>query len=79
MPIAIIVVAQLLGTSLWFSTNSAADDLTRAWGVGPSGIGWLTNAVQLGFIVGTLSIAFTGLADRYRASRIFALSAVLGQ
>jgi MFS family permease len=46
--------------------------------VGPSGIGWLTNAVQLGFIVGTLSIAFTGLADRYRASRIFALSAVLG-
>ena len=78
MPIAIIVVAQLLGTSLWFSTNSAADDLTRAWGVGPSGIGWLTNAVQLGFIVGTLSIAFTGLADRYRASRIFALSAVLG-
>jgi MFS family permease len=78
MPIAIIVVAQLLGTSLWFSTNSAADDLTRAWGVGPSGIGWLTNAVQLGFIVGTLGIAFTGLADRYRASRIFALSAVLG-
>jgi MFS family permease len=78
MPIAIIVVAQLLGTSLWFSTNSAADDLTRAWGVGLSGIGWLTNAVQLGFIVGTLSIAFTGLADRYRASRIFALSAVLG-
>ena len=78
MPIAIIVVAQLLGTSLWFSTNSAADDLTRAWGVGPSGIGWLTNAVQSGFIVGTLGIAFTGLADRYRASRIFAISAVLG-
>lgn len=78
MPIAIIVIAQLLGTSLWFSANSAADDLTRAWDISVAGVGLLTNAVQLGFIIGTLGFAFTGLADRYRASRIFALSAVLG-
>ena len=26
-PVAVVVVAQLLGTSLWFSANSAADDL----------------------------------------------------
>jgi MFS family permease len=78
MPLVIIVVAQLFGTSLWFSANSASDDLTRAWGIGTAGIGLLTNAVQLGFIVGTLGFAFTGLADRYRASRIFGLCACLG-
>jgi MFS family permease len=77
-PIATIAIAQLFGTSLWFSANSAAPDLMRAWGIGISGIGLLTNAVQLGFILGTMTIALTGLADRFRASRIFVLSAVLG-
>ena len=77
-PIATIAIAQLLGTSLWFSANSAASDLMRAWSIGVSGIGLLTNAVQLGFILGTSVFALSGLADRFPASRIFALSAVLG-
>ncbi len=78
LPIALIVLAQLFGTSLWFSANSAADDLIRAWHLIPSDLGHLTNAVQAGFIVGTLGFSITGLADRYRASRIFALCALLG-
>ena len=77
-PVQVIVVAQLFGTSLWFSANSAADDLIRTWGVAPDVIGTLTNAVQLGFILGTLSFAVSGLADRYAASRIFAVCALLG-
>jgi predicted MFS family arabinose efflux permease len=77
-PVLIIVIAQLFGTSLWFSANSAADDLIRAWGIAPADIGTLTNAVQLGFILGTLTFAISGLADRFAASRIFAVCAVLG-
>ena len=77
-PVATIAIAQLFGTSLWFSANSAAPDLMRAWGIGISGIGILTNAVQLGFILGTSAFALSGLADRFPASRIFVLSAVLG-
>lgn len=77
-PILVIVIAQLFGTSLWFSANSAADELTRLWGLTPADLGWLTNSVQGGFIVGTLLFAFSGLADRFGASRIFALSSVLG-
>lgn len=76
--IAVIIVAQLFGTSLWFSANGATDDLVRSWGLTPADIGWLTNAVQLGFIVGTLVFAFSGWADRYAASRIFAVSSVMG-
>jgi hypothetical protein len=49
-PIPTIVTAQLFGTSLWFSANSAADDLIHVWGITPADIGTLTNAVQLGFI-----------------------------
>jgi len=77
-PVPVIVVAQLFGTSLWFSANSAADDLVRTWGIAPADIGTLTNAVQLGFILGTLTFAVSGLADRYPASRIFAVCAILG-
>lgn len=76
-PVAIIVVAQLFGTSLWFSANSAADALAVVWGIGPAEIGTLTNAVQLGFICGTLAFAVSGLADRFAASHIIAVCAVL--
>lgn len=76
--VAIIVIAQFLGTSLWFSANAAADDLRRAWGLTPADLGALTNAVQLGFISGTLMFALSGIADRFAASRIFAVCAVGG-
>lgn len=77
-PVFLIVVAQLFGTSLWFSANSAADDLIRTWGITQADIGTLTNAVQLGFILGTLGISISGIADRFPASRIFAICAVTG-
>ena len=77
-PIAIVVGAQLLGTSLWFSANASFDDLARAWQLGTGDLGRLTMAVQAGFILGTLTFALSGLADRFAASRVFAASAVVG-
>jgi hypothetical protein len=80
MPGAIgtIGIAQLFGTSLWFSANSTAADLMRVWHATAADMGWLTSAVQIGFILGTLAISSSGAADRYPASRIFVLSAVAG-
>jgi MFS family permease len=78
LAVAIVVLAEFLGTSLWFSANAAADDLRRAWGLAAADLGTLTGAVQLGFIAGTLLFALSGLADRYAASRIFAACAVAG-
>lgn len=77
-PVATIALAQLFGTSLWFSANSAADDLMRIWYVTASDIGWLTSAVQAGFIMGTLAIALGGIADGFRASRIFVIASIAG-
>lgn len=77
-PVPTIVLSQLFGTSLWFSANSAAGSLMQAWGITEADIGLLTNAVQLGFISGTLTFALTGLADRFEASRIFMVCALLG-
>ncbi|MFM8501387.1 MAG: MFS transporter, partial [Fluviibacter sp.] len=77
-PVSTIVVAQLFGTSLWFSANSAGGSLMQAWGISEADIGLLTNAVQLGFILGTLTFALTGLADRFDASKIFMVCALIG-
>jgi len=78
LAVALIVVAEFLGTSLWFSANAAADDLQRAWRLNAADVGTLTSAVQLGFIAGTLLFALSGLADRFHASRIFAVCALAG-
>lgn len=77
-PVSIISTAQLFGTSLWFSANSAAADLMRSWHASAADIGWLTSAVQAGFILGTLGMSVSGAADRFRASAIFVFSAIAG-
>jgi len=78
LAVPLIVLAQLFGTSLWFSANAAAASLVREWGLSTGDIGLLTNAVQLGFIAGTFGFAFSGLADRFPASRIVAACAAFG-
>lgn len=77
-PLVTIVIAQLFGTSLWFSVNGVGLALQEAVGLSESDLGLLTIAVQAGFITGTLVIATTGLADRVRASHLFAAAAVTG-
>jgi MFS family permease len=77
-PVATIVAAELFGTSLWFSGNAAAADLAKVWNLTTTEQAALLMAVQGGFIVGTLVLSLTGLADRFRASRLFAAAAVAG-
>lgn len=77
-PLPFIVIAQLFGTSLWFSINGVWISLANDLGVAESTLGHLTLMVQAGFITGTMSIAVTGLADRFKASRIFAVASFLG-
>jgi MFS family permease len=77
-PLLLIVLAELFGTSLWFSGNSAAADLRPLWNLNERDVGAMAVAVQLGFIVGTLAFALTGFADGFRASRVFAVCAWLG-
>ncbi len=77
-PLTIIVIAEFFGTSLWFSANGVADHLARDWGLTAVELGYLTSAVQLGFIAGTLLFAVSGLADRFASSRLFLVSALIG-
>jgi MFS family permease len=77
-PTVLVAIAELFGTSLWFSANSVTGALQSLWGLGPSSVGWLTASTQIGFILGTAILAVTGLADRYPASKIFCLACFTG-
>jgi len=73
-----LVIAQLFGTSLWFSSSAAMPSLIRSWSLSRADAGLLVSAVQAGFIVGTLLFALTNIADRLSASRVFFASACAG-
>lgn len=76
--VSVVVVAQCLGTSLWFSPAGAAAGLMARWQLDASGFAWLLAATQLGFIGGSLLLALTGAADRWPASKVFAWSCAIG-
>ncbi|QJQ95367.1 MULTISPECIES: nitrate/nitrite transporter [Halomonadaceae] len=78
MPVLIIAVAELFGTALWFTPNAVIADLQALWSLSTAELGWLTGAVQGGFLLGTLAIGLSGLADRLDASRLFAACCLLG-
>jgi MFS family permease len=74
----VIVASQFAGTSLWFAGNAVIGDLQREWGLAPQALGYVTSAVQLGFICGTLVFAFFAIADRHSPRLVFFACALLG-
>jgi MFS family permease len=58
-----IAVGILFAMSLWFSASAVSPALREEWSLSPSALAWLTLAVQLGFVVGTLVSAFLNLPD----------------
>jgi len=74
----VLVLAQLAGTSLWFTVNAVMPDLQRELGWPASAVGTLTSALQFGFIVGTLVFALLAIADRFHARNVFCVCALSG-
>ncbi|AKD03060.1 MFS transporter [Pontibacter korlensis] len=73
-----IVLSQFAGTSLWFAGNAVLPELQASLGLQQEALGWLTSAVQFGFILGTLCFAFFSLADRISPRLLFLLCSLLG-
>ena len=71
-----LALAIVFAMSVWFSASAVAPELTARWQLSVSAAAWLTLAVQLGFVFGTLASAILNLADRVPAIRLFAFSAI---
>ncbi len=74
----VIVLAQFAGTSLWFAGNAVVDDLIRELNLLEMFVGFITMAVQSGFIIGTLVFAFLNIADRFSPVKVFLFCALAG-
>ena len=53
-------------------------DLQRDWGLAENSVGYITSAVQLGFISGTLAFAFLAIADRFSPRWVFFICSLIG-
>lgn len=74
----VIIFSQFAGTSLWFAGNAVLGDLQRQWELGDAALSYITSAVQLGFIIGTLLFAFFTVSDRFSPRIVFFLCSLLG-
>jgi len=75
--LAWISLAQLGALSLWFSATAVLPSLHTPWMSGAARA-WISMAVTLGFVAGTVTSACLTLADYVGARRLFVVSAVGG-
>lgn len=62
----------LSGSAVFFAGSVAAPALARQWDLSDAQAAWLTSAVQLGFVAGTLLTVAFDLPDRFRPRRLLA-------
>lgn len=75
--LGVLAAAVLLALVPWFSAASVAPLIAAEWEISRLETALLTVAVQLGFVVGALAIAFSGAADVIPARRLIAGGALL--
>ena len=64
--------------SLWFVSAAILPEITAEAGLSPAGQAALSSGVQVGFVIGALTLAILGVADRYDPRRVIAVSALIG-
>ncbi len=74
--VLLTAVAVSLALSLWFAGSAVLPQLSEEWALSRGAQSWMTMSVQLGFVLGALLSASLNLADRIRATTLFALSAL---
>jgi MFS family permease len=75
--LTLIALAEFLAMTLWFSATAVTPALVRDLALSPGESAWLTMAVQVGFVAGTLAGALVNIADLVSAPRLVCAGACL--
>lgn len=75
--LALVCTTLVLTMITWFSATAVTPQIVTAFALGEAAAAGLTNAVQLGFVIGALVLALTGLADRWPPHVLMAGAALL--
>ena len=75
--IVLLIIAEIAAMSLWFVSAAILGDMSREANLSPGVQAAMSAAVQLGFVIGALASAVTGISDRFQPKYILALFALL--
>jgi MFS family permease len=71
----LLALVELFAMGLWFGVSAVAPQIAAEWHLDAATTAWLTLAVQLGFVAGTLISALLNLPDVIRTRNVLAVSA----
>ncbi len=75
--LAMVGAALILSMTTWFSATAILPELQRTFRLSAGGASWLTNAVQIGFVVAALGLSISGLVDVLPIRLVMAVSALI--
>ncbi len=75
--VALLCLAQIAALSLWFVSAAVLPEMTAEGLLSNARGAALSSAVQIGFVIGALSFAVLGLADRFDPRRVFLISGLV--
>jgi MFS family permease len=75
--LAILTLALILSMTTWFSATAILPELTAAWHLDGGARTWMTNGVQLGFVIGALGLSLVNLPDIAPLRLLMAAAATL--
>ena len=74
----ILSLAVLFSFTLWFSANAVVSQLSLEFDLSKAQVSLLSIMVTVGFIVGSLILAFFNIPDVFKTKNVFVFSAFLG-
>ncbi|MEM8569765.1 MAG: MFS transporter [Pseudomonadota bacterium] len=76
--VCLIAAVEVMTMSVWFVSAAILPDLIAEADLKPAAAAALSSAVQIGFVVGAISLALHGTPDRYDPRKVVAVSAIIG-
>ena len=75
--LGMLCTALVLSMTSWFSATALMPELRDTWKLSGPFLVWLTNGVQIGFVIGALALSLVNLPDIIRLNRLMAASAAM--
>ena len=75
--IGLLLLAEVGAMSLWFVSNAILPELAIEAEISAWTEGLLSTAVQVGFVIGAVMLAYHGTADRYDPRKVFAVGSIV--
>lgn len=75
--LGLVCAGVVLSMTTWFSATAITPELVRVWDLSAAQTPWLTNTVQIGFVIGALASSLVCLPDIVSLRKLMGASAIL--